>query len=438
MKRYDLHPTRRRLLSGLAGLAALPTVAAAGPVLSSACPPRSVAPPRRRARGLPPTPELAVSLRALSQRLTARGQDRDQARALFGLTSVDGVMLAEDGDLVLWGRRVDGAPDLDAFDLAVALRVAHHRYGRRVGNVITVEEPAVSLDPLPEAMQRLAHIASQDIASGEFDALQQTWQAACSEAMQVRVSGLPRQGPAAVAIAADYAMKQVSQWRLTLAISPPLRSLIERRQGCAFSDRADDRMAMSRFWFESGGARYRSSPDGLAIALDAVDIALRDEDQRLQASGQHAASGRVDPYARAFATEWTARMDEILPTDTLWQRLAAQYRWFALARIVADRSLLQRASFDSELLLERYDAVAEVAPATLPGLGGVFAMERTGSEGSRRFVSRVVMPVCGGVSLAMRDGLRQQRDHLDMVRRDAFRVAMSRPTADATAWPVSV
>ena len=96
MKRYDLHPTRRRLLSGLAGLAALPTVAAAGPVLSSACPPRSVAPPRRRARGLPPTPELAVSLRALSQRLTARGQDRDQARALFGLTSVDGVMLAED------------------------------------------------------------------------------------------------------------------------------------------------------------------------------------------------------------------------------------------------------------------------------------------------------------------------------------------------------
>ena len=90
----------------------------------------------------------------------------------------------------------------------------------------------------------------------------------------------------------------------------------------------------------------------------------------MHASGSLRSSGRVDPFARAFADTWSQRMEEIEQSEPIWRDMHNVFRHFAVAHIIADRKVCREAGFDADFLLNRCEPTALACRPACPDSGG--------------------------------------------------------------------
>src|SRR5690606_9584281 len=103
----------------------------------------------------------------------------------------------------------------------------------------------------------------------------------------------------------------------------------------------------TRFWFEPGQFTYRYDVDGGAetVFLDTAMVVLSDENQMVPTSGALRASGKVNPFSRAFACAWTDRMEDVYRAEPIWRDMHNIFRHFALARVIVERDALRSVNF---------------------------------------------------------------------------------------------
>lgn len=390
---------------------------------------------RKFACEFPPTrfsasPAVAVSLKELSAAIAACSSRTEgfartrcaRLKRLGGMTRLDGFVAdPANRDVILWGQKEKGGVPLNFDDFVIALRAATGRYIGKPGQPGYNLAPAISIDADPAVFKRLGELStSGPDYDGEYARI-------CASPQKVRVDGMPRHTRVAYTLVdADYRMKQVGQGTMKLPLASPFPSHheLDLQLSAALGDRgAASRTAKStRFWFTPGQFNYQIAPDGGTGFLETAQVVLRDEDQRN--TGQAlVASGSTDPIARAFTCAWTERMEEVYGAEPIWRDMNNIFRHFAVARILEQRRVLERARFDTQLLLDTYTPEPVKLPETLPGLG--FVDRQSGQMWS----------LCGGVSLGFDPTTLGGREQVtpDAVRR----VVAQRPAAGALDWNVS-
>jgi hypothetical protein len=411
--------SRRAVLAGaLATMAPRPTWAAISPETCEVV----AKPTNWKAR-----PERAVSLRQLS----AQAASGKRGLKLDGLTRLDGYVIdKENSDIILWGLAERGQPDLNLDDFVVALRAASDKYIEVKDGVRYRVAALISIDPSPDVFKRLNEL---DLFSR--GGLEQRARI-CSSPQTVRVEGMPRDTRVAkILVDADYRMKQVSQGSIKLPINSPFQSDFEARTA---SLRAEDEAGgngkhpgtNTRYWFQPGTFSYQVSDDAETVFMDTAQVVLNDEDQVLR-PGKLEASGRVNPFSRAFTCAWTSRMEDVYKAEPIWRDMHNIFRHFALARIMADREAFERAGFNGDYLLDRHEIAKADVPDSLPGLGRVIPYEtRRGRTTTNHLPS-----ICGGVSIGFQNPL-NNNPQTDETRTSVQSVVTARPSPTTVAWTI--
>lgn len=373
-----------------------------------------------------PRPERVISLRNLSNAINA-----GRAVGLEKLTRLDGFVTdAQTQDILIWGLSEPGQPQLHLEDFAVALRAAHGRYGVRRGQTILMATPAISIDPNLEAIRELATINGRDTKRREKHAR------ICSQAQTVRIEGMPRHTRVVKALVdADYRMKQVAQGTIELPIEQPFPGhftlqVKKWREEIESGASRTLRPRNTRYWFEPGAFSCQASAEGDTVFLDTAQVVLRDEDRVV---GTTRPSGNADPLAKAFTCAWSERMEDTFRAEQIWRDMYNVFRFFALARVMADRDVFRQVSFEGGALLERYEIPHVTVPMTLPGLGRWEEFERMSHGGERTSTELFSTYVCGGVRVGFTRPLDMKPD--TGATQTSGRMALgSRPNFETVSW----
>jgi hypothetical protein len=380
-----------------------------------------------------PKPEKAISLKRLSTVTAASGR----LPRLEGLTRLDGFITDPvTRDVIVWGLSERNQPELQFDDFVIALRASFGRYDQLRGNTLYRTPPLISIDPDPAVFQSLEQINVGDAAG------KRRFNEVCGTPQTVRVEGMPRNTRLAkILVDADYRMKKVSQGTVTLPIATPFQShhdaqLAEWRAAAMRGDNVA-RGWSTRYWFEAGRFNYQGSReadmsllDGDTVFFESAEVTLRDEDQRLAAQVL-AASGRINPLARAFSCAWTRRMDEVYRSEPIWRDMHNMFRHVAVARVMAERKALARVDFGAEFLLERYAVTQVPMPATLPGLGRVGGYSVKNGAAILNYATWV----CGGIAIDFSQ-LPPPIPPRAETRAAASRIIARRPDPSAVSWRV--
>jgi hypothetical protein len=367
-----------------------------------------------------------VSLRRVSAVIAARGPAR-----LEGLTRLDGFKVIDNQDILLWGLTEPDQPELHFEDLVIALRAAHGRYVVQRDGRNILYTPIISIDANGEAIRNIRAI---DVANPDR---KKEFERACAMPQTVRVEGMPRHTRLAkMLVEADYRMKKVGQGSVALSISSPFPAQQNVRFGmwrdAVRAGRSVPGRHNTRYWFEPGQFSYQYAVDETGtVFLDCTQVVLRDEDERLE-PGSRVASGRIDPIARAFACAWSERMEDTYRAEPIWRDMHNAFRFFAVARVMADRNAFAQANL-SDVLLDRYEVPhVELAP-TLPGLG---RWEEIDHNEAGRFAKPAFQWVCGGVAVGFSRPLEAKPDAGE-TKISGHMVLASRPDVNAISWKVA-
>jgi hypothetical protein len=153
------------------------------------------------------------------------------------------------------------------------------------------------------------------------------------------------------------------------------------------------------------------SYEGDTIFLDTAQVVLRDQVTSVSEGKIIDASDEdVDVFNRAFACAWTDRMEDTYRVEAIWRDMHNIFRHFAVARIIADRRDLDRAGFDGKLLLDNFRVPAQSLPDTVPGLNRLEDYHYKTRDGRKTINWSGWNSVCGGVSVAFNDNLKQHPD----------------------------
>jgi hypothetical protein len=365
----------------------------------------------------PPKPEQAVSMRRLLEAKTGPG-----AR-LPSLTRLDGYVQTTD-DLILWGRRQAGEPELHLDDVIVAFRTSleHLRSAYKYKG----ERPAISIDPVDSSMD--AAMAVNTIDSRGRDRFREL----CAMPQKVRVDGMPRNTRLAkVLVDADYRMKQVGQGSVKLPIRPALIGPFETRWAQR-GQRPPGSSVSTRYWFHAGQSSYQR--DEYTVYLENADVVLSTEDQ---ARDRNQGSGAVDPIAQQYVCQWTSRMEEIAAAEPIWRDMLNVFRSFAIASALAKETaggiLLGKAL---AALIDEH-VVGEVPlPDSVPGLSRWEQARGRETKGNQRFDVTTVSKVCGGVAVGFGRNLQRSAQTMQPMRSVDHTILSARPDAIAISWPV--
>lgn len=367
---------------------------------------------------------IAISLRQLDRELQAcasAGRCRPEQRAFFGMTRPMGAVLNPSGDVVIVGSSEPGLRPLDIDDLVTALRSAFGGYIVQNDQGRFFEAPGVSIDPDPAVWRQLKKLDEQSNPAQRF---RSAWQQNCESPMDTRIMGVPHGRMAQVMLDADYDMKSITNGTATLNV-PGFQSLFALNMEDRLSGAAAPAGTGNRFWFTPGHFDFASDQAG--VLLEHAAVCLKTEAQHFSNAGTLVDSGQEDLRAQEFAAAFSDRYQEIAraPGHEIYKELDDMFRWVALANIIRDEKLFDRAGFAPLYLLRDWPLRRAKIPATLPGRA------RTKASGS------VILSTCGGVSITFPEGIRAS----DQPRRDpgqtAAMASATRPGPQSVSWSLA-
>ncbi len=336
-----------------------------------------------------------VRLEAAVQRRLAAGEQPDPAmRCLAGLTQLKHVFFyPETNDVVIAGPAegwaedlsgrargiASGRPVLELQDLVVALR-AFPPGGRGTPFV------GCTIDPTPEAMQRLQQFTRQiprsvpqqqrelvgvQIARGMREAL---------GLAPIRVFGVPAESHfAEVLIEADYRMKRIGIGLET----PPVKM-------ASYLDLLGGNAPMQRWWFTPNYTCVKVTDDRQGMELVGEGVQLLSESQLVGPDGQFRSGAPMSKASELFATGFTRKYPELADKSPVFAQLRNLIDMLIAAAFVQQQDYYGRSAWTMALFADegRFPVRNGVAPGRVQA-----AVNATWKR------SRLIALAGGGVSI---------------------------------------
>jgi hypothetical protein len=351
---------------------------------------------------------LCLSLRVLAEeveiaRRTGRAPSTE-ARTLAGLSSIEGFVVDEGGaDLILIGRRGERTLHLDDLRLAIRAVTLMDRVGP--GGA-----PWLSLEPIAENILAVEELLSDDDPiRDEEDLSDLVAQLARTLGDQDVLSGNMPSGSRwlAAALDSDVLLKRLHQGLVTVE---GLDSALDLAMARIRRSLEDDEAATSseshhsRLWFEFAMDSLRFvEDDGVVHLSDQPVVVVRTERQRMQRDGTLVDAGGIDVDAEAFASDHSARFEELKQREgfACYADLDARFRLLAVLSAASHRGAWVRAGLVPETLLGDGSlldgvSVSDSHPALANG-----RLERLETPGGSS-VHLLSPVICGGVTMALK------------------------------------
>ncbi len=299
-----------------------------------------------------------VSLRKLLESIENSGEVDLQrlphhVRYLAGLQRVKYVFVyPEENDIVLvgpgegWTVNEDGSvvgqknqqPVMHLEDLIVALRFAHDPEQSVI---------SCSIDPTNEGMRKFQELNAGFLANppkSHRRAMKQIEQAMGYQT--VTVSGIPADSRIArVLVAADYRMK-----RLAMGFDrPPIKRLPSFLN---LLKSPEIQNMMPRWWLEDNYEAIHADEAGLAFELRGQGVKAMTEEEVMNDDGSRVGTGEVDPVAKKWADNMTARYEALARKSPVFAELRNCMDLTVVAALIASEDLPDRAGLDIGLLLD--------------------------------------------------------------------------------------
>jgi hypothetical protein len=278
--------------------------------------------------GCKPKPKVtAMSLRVLVEAVQA-GAIPEEAQTLGGMREIIGFVVDEaNQDVVVLGA-TDSGPTLWFADLVAA-------FGNNRDSSI---RPGCSIDPTESTvklMNELSRRASQAGSIQAKDAVMEELKERWTAPQDVRVFGVGRSTRfAQVMVAADYLCKRVADGTADLGGLKLAGTADQRMRDMEQRVRAGEptaaKMVMSRFWFYPGTVSFVG--DGRVVLLETCQVRLLTEQQLATTEGKLFDVADKEPYAQAFAADFTKRYAEIAKAAPIYADLSGSSNWLRWPR----------------------------------------------------------------------------------------------------------
>jgi hypothetical protein len=363
----------------------------------------------------PTKPQRATSLRGLVQKA------RLGEPARLNLTRIEGYTVA-DSDVILWGKWNPKDPELLFDDFVVAVRSGQGAYPGGTMTLVSWEKhlpPEEWIKAFQEIRKRKDRTAAEEF---------------CGYKKVARIEGLPSDNDTTNALlVADSAMKDAFEGFRKLKIQNPFKSavvdgrMVEWRMFLKNklypTDVPQVKAAFKntfggRVWFSPGKIDYLWDP--AFNAQTAFLTCMQIVHNVVMRSLTEIEPDYLDQSVRDCSCNWTNRMDDIVQSEPVWQRLDAIYRWFAIASIIKKhRSMVFKATLDdTSFIWKDYQLPRVTLVKHTP-----FLRQETydGLRGSKWQFEYY----CGGVSLDCKPRLASATDDSLALARDV--VLSSRP-----------
>ncbi len=339
----------------------------------------------------------AVSLRVLQKMCQeTEGKDlTDEVRNLGTLGRVDGVIIDRAGkDVLLIGVSAsEAAPPLLTEDFVVALRNAWSDK-LETPESLSLGFLGCSIDHDPGTfqvlMQAASRIAMHDPMPGDVD----RWNRLCEKPMTVSISDVPVDSHfARVLFEADLALKRLAlgmdspdpSFRSLLYFIKEQAELVEKTGGRAMM------MPLLHVWLVPGANSYAEA--GSTTWLDSCPVVMSDE-ECIVMEGKLACTGRIHPPVRKFADHFSSQFPQFVKTRPEFARLAALYRFVALARIFRYKGIERSISY----LLNSYPVATQPAPASPAGVPRMIDIAKPKLAFGIK-IAKWKIPACGGIRM---------------------------------------
>jgi hypothetical protein len=298
-----------------------------------------------------------VSLRRLEATLAKTieaGQPlSDELRYLAGLQQIQYVLVyPEQHDVVLVGPgegwKVDargnlvgvstGRPVLLLDDLLVALRTARQA---AQGGI------SCSIDPTPEGLQRLRAYVSRLRTIGEP---QTTISNICETLgpQKITLQNMPATTHfARVMVAADYRMK-----RLAMGFDPAPIHGLPSYMSMVSAGKAGMNNMLPRWWLAPHYEPLLKSADGLAWELRGAAVKALAEEDFLAADGSREHTGKASPMAQRWASQMTARFEELSRAEPVFGQLRNCMELAIVAALITKERLAEKAGCNLPVILD--------------------------------------------------------------------------------------
>jgi hypothetical protein len=389
-------------------------VAAAGAMIVTMTICSVVTPGCRHPVAVPEGELVAVSLRALQNKLKTCQQAGNCSKELLQMGSLRTVMgfVADENnrDVILFGLGNPAVPPLSVEDLAVALRNAWNKYAYLDGGAYRA--PGCSIDPDPSVTRELDAIGQRmDNASSEgpIEAAIGDWQEVCRRPQTVRVLGIPFDTHfAEVMVGADYDLKTLADGSAALDV-PGFTSLMDRMAGerqKALTGRADvalQRSSLNRFWFCPGDNIYEENQG--VVLIEQCPVKLLTERMHSDAGGRLSGTSSTDDQAQDFTEVFSALFERISEQRPVYRQLENLFRLAAIADALNSR--YSDGKVDLRYLLDEFPVSQTAVAHNLPGREAVKKIEHREDSQSGYTTYRLWIPSCGGVDLGMRNAPKQ-------------------------------
>lgn len=172
------------------------------------------------------------------------------------------------------------------------------------------------------------------------------------------------------------------------------------------------------------------------MGLKACEVVVLTEKQMADVSGRLHDTGTRNPYARAFADQFSEAYRSAACYERVYADLQNLFRLRALLEGMHLRGALRKANLDLPYLLKVYSCrFADDPPGTLPGLAKAPHVEGSVARGNavRQYVFTTV--VCGGVNMQIRvTETSFSRDASARLARLRLASLHARPHRDALFW----
>ncbi len=388
---------------------------------------------------LRPSPLRKVSLTRLEKMVQLRlaaGQDLDDAmRYLAGLTKVQYVFIyPETGDVVLagpagpWtydrlGRAVNaqtGRPVLHLDDLVVLLRLMR----QNPQEIITC-----SIEPKRENLIRVQQYLAQSSKQRRTPANRRRWIEQLRQRLgmqQVRFRGIdPRTRVAHVMFEADYRMKLLGiGLEPGPAQVPSYLDLLQVQRGQKLPS-----VGMLRWWFNMNYEAVVASQDRNAYELRGQGVEVLSESELLTRQGQIVPAQRRDPWAAAFAANFTRHFDHLAAEHHVYADLQNVFDLALVCALLYAEGIPQRVGWHLTCFgdPEQYPVALGPAPKEVPSVANYRVLRGR----------QVVVAVSGGVYITPARFVAPEKIHTDGQGRLASRHQDQKPEqvpADVWWW----
>lgn len=411
--------SRRSLLAGMVGLGALVATGLAG------CHPQGDVKPPRETEG------IAISLKTLASVASdpaLHGSIPDEILKLAGITEVVGYLIdKEHSDVVLIGRKREGAPALYLDDLVAALKNVFMKYAETKGNTIYYSAPMVSLDPDPATLMALKPIQERMFQPDVFqnpklrDRMVEEWYRVARGPQKTRVLGMPPVRMMGCALRADYDMKKIVDGSEKIEGVTSLSALIEQENAHA--------NPLNRFWFVAKPDPSFIEGDGI-IMIKSSPVSLLTEAEALVDHTTISGRGKPDPTAQKFCKGFNAHFPQIARRE-IYAELVSGFRWMGIATLMKQNNVFDKSGMAPNFYLNNYIPGTVKIPATLPGIAHIKAPEKAAAPGE---TERWMMTV-GGVNLGVKvRDVNIERDTWGHLREVEQKVAETRPKSTEFWW----